>query len=1374
MFKYTRQTILASRPAAMVLALTLVAGLTAPFVMLPRARAASTAATTSCSVANNNGCTELSASPPEDTVSVPPNIMLMLDDSGSMAWDYMPDACYLYGVTCTGYQNGTNPINGQGVDSITGVNNDAMIDASNNGVYYNPTITYSPPPQANGTLYPSYSDITSVPVDGFASGGNKNLTNYSDKDLYGENDYLSNYLLYYSTSNTQKVPVSGQFDQTVNGTCRTHHGSTTCNPTAQTVCADDYNSDGGTGGYTFSGNDESGECKFTYSTYQYTTYYYFQYSTGSASGPYTDYYVAPASQGCGTQTNCVLDTDTSGTAAPAGVAVGENIANWFAYYHTRILMAKSGLMTAFNNLSSNYRFGFGSIDGNDNGNITSLGKSNYTTSDGYTLAEVQPFGASTDSTSQRYNFWKWIANESAGSGTPLRSALKSVGDYYETSQPWSTMEGDPGYGTTTTTYACRSSYTILTTDGFWNGSSPNVGNADGNNGNVYSVPSGDTTTGYVAAQPYSDNQSNTLADVAMYYWETDLQPSIDNEVATSTDDPAAWQHMTTFTMGLGFSPYGITPTGTTVDQILSWADGGTAISGFSWPTPASNSLYNIADLAHAGVNGHGGFFSVKSPADLAADFSAAISQISARNVAPSPQSVNASVLSVGALTFETGYSTSDWSGTFEAVSLNPDGTTGSGVWSPEPDAQLDDDYHSTNYVNRVVYTDAYDSTKSAPFSSFQFDKNNSGSLDTAETAGLESPALSGSNDSLNNRINFLLGDNEYEGTTYRTRTHLLGAIVNSQPVYVSTATGDYYDDWPSGSPEISSSAKQTYDQFVSAESSRAGTVYVGANDGMLHAFNAPVPSCTTYTSGTCSAYDYGTNPGKEDWAFIPRAVYANLGNLTSTDFTYRPTVDETPVTRDVFFSEGGAGNEEWHTILAGGVGLGGRGVYALDITDPTVQDFDEQPMTKYPASGVLWEFDSDMTVSSSCVATYGSCQATDLGYTVSQPNIGRLADGKWAVLVPNGYFPDCTATDTPTNDTTNCDTISAQAPKDSNGKPYSALFVLDAQTGSVIAELKTPTDAGVTSFGLATPVLGDYNNDQVDDVAFAGDVEGNLWRFDFSSSDPSKWTVTLAYKGLTNTTTGVGEQPITTMPRLFPDPTTNRFMVVFGTGRFLGVGDNSDNTVQAIYGIRDQGSSATSAGAYTQSDLVEQYLHEETETSGTYAGDTLRCVTGSASDTSCDSTSNPAPTPTNDVPADKGGWFINLETTASDGTQTDAGERVVVTPGAIFASNTVVFETLITGSSSSDPCSPSTQGAIMALDATTGGAAGVSSLGGWPLVGGRISNAHTGGSLPVVSALGGGQAYLPGTTLEPSGTGPLSVDAPIWRRRSWQEINEND
>ncbi|MGH8235172.1 MAG: PilC/PilY family type IV pilus protein, partial [Rhodanobacteraceae bacterium] len=838
-----RQTILASRPAAMVLALTLVAGLTAPFLMLPHARAAATPL--ACAENNNNGCTELSPTPPQDTVAVPPNIMLMLDDSGSMQWNFMPDICYLDGVTCNGSGN------------VTAKNNDALIDASNNGLYYDPTVTYTPPPQADGTAYTSYTDMTNVPVDAFG------VTTTAQVNLY---TYNGNYDTQQCGGGVCANSVL-QYNVSYAGTSQTD----TYTKITQAQCDTDYASTTNANKETWSktsgsGSSAKGTCKISYYTVLPTNY--FQYSTGPV-GTYTVYYVASAAQGCGTQPNCVVDSDTSGAAAPAGVPVGENIANWFAYYHTRIQMAKSGLMTAFNNLNPIYRFGFGSIDGNNDSAITGLGKDNYVKQNGFYMAVVAPFGAATipdpsnptgpqipDTGSQRYNFWNWIANEKANNGTPLQTALQAVGNYYETSQPWSTMQGDPGWTSgSTTQFACRSSYTIMTTDGFWNGGSPGVGNVDGKDGPTYTPPAGKTytVTGYVAAAPYSDSNSNTLADVAMYYWENDLQSGIANEVAPSTDDPAFWQHMTTFTMGLGFSPENINGTDAsgnpvTVPEIFAWAQGGAAITGFSWPTPSSNNINNIADLAHAAVNGHGDFFSVKSPQDLAAGFAKAISDINARNSQPAAAAVNASVLSVGALTFETSYNTGDWSGTLDALALNVDGSIGAigSGWPTEAGILLNTAYHSsTLYSGRTVYTVAYSPTATTPLNAFQFDAANSGSLDATETAGLKAPALTGGNDTLAHRIDYLLGDSTYEGAGYRTRSSLLGAIINSEPVYVGTASGNYYDSWPtigSVAPPEAATGAQTYDAFVTQESTRAGMVYVGANDGMLHAFDAPTPT----------------------------------------------------------------------------------------------------------------------------------------------------------------------------------------------------------------------------------------------------------------------------------------------------------------------------------------------------------------------------------------------------------------------------------------------------------------------------------------------------------------------------------------------------
>lgn len=665
--------------------------------------------------------------------------------------------------------------------------------------------------------------------------------------------------------------------------------------------------------------------------------------------------------------------------------------------------------------------------------------------------------------------------------------------------------------------------------------------------------------------------------------------------------------------------------------------------------------------------------------------------------------LSSSVLGMGTLAFQGGYDASTWSGVLQAVALDADGTSNGIIWdagslltnrSPVSRTMLSASRMETGEVSAIAF-------------------ETSAHFDAEEAQGLMWPAPEMLADTLQARVDYLRGDRAHEvDGGMRARKSLLGAIVHSQAVYVGYPTGNYLDAWPNSGPETASGA-QRYAQFVARRGERKPFLYVAANDGMLHAFHAPVPTCTTQdTNDQCTAYDGGPYAGKEAWAFVPRAAYPSLGNLTRTqDFQFQPTVDATPVTRDVFFGE--RGRSDWHTLLVGGLALGGRGVYALDITDPT------SASEAFPERTVLWEFDADAPPSISMAGS--AYRPADLGYTYGQPAIARLASGHWAVLLPNGYFADCTKPDKPLR----CEEAAGTPPN------YSALFVLDAQTGAVIAELKTPAIDGVHSHGLSTPVLGDYDNDQIDDVAFAGDLAGNLWRFDVSSPKPSEWKVTLAYRPNEQST-----QPITVMPRLMPDPVTHRFIVVFGTGKYLGNGDKTDTTVQSIYGIRDLGNSTA-----TRDSLVAQTLDEVTVTDPNEGSATLRTLT-----------SNP-------VPMKASGWRIDL--------MVARGERVITTPTALFTTNAVLVSTLI-------PNGDQPGGAIMAIDAATGGARSIVAFGGASYAGALVDTPPTTiGTLPKALQTGGGKLVLPGVKLK-GGKGelslPLSLDSPLWRRRSWSVL----
>ena len=729
------------------------------------------------------------------------------------------------------------------------------------------------------------------------------------------------------------------------------------------------------------------------------------------------------------------------------------------------------------------------------------------------------------------------------------------------------------------------------------------------------------------------------------------------------------------------------------------------------------------------------YFNPGNPQNLVDRISAALAEIGASGMlpasggaagssTPSISAVNTAVLVPGALGFRAGYSAADWSGTFQAFSLDAHGKSSKLAW--DAGAVLDDT-GKTNPATRNIFTAKFNNLGRASGVAFKLDSALDWDLrnwfyDFGHKAGASGQDV----------MNYLRGDRSKEGTAFRKRNHLLGAIIGSQAVYVGRPSGGYRDSWPAGSPEQQAMAGdaadcgrrtpstcRSYEAFVKNNLGRKPAVYVGANDGMLHAFDA-----STAKDGMGKPVPVA-NAGKELFAYLPRSVsYHSLSNLVSKDSSkFMPTVDGVPVTRDVYFSQSTTSpvstSPGWRTILVGGLRLGGRGVYALDITDPASMD----------AGKVLWEFHahmSDFTAWSDGRTVNPGGKPSNLGYTYGQPNIGRLSNGKWVVLVPGGYFPDC-----------------AKAPFDGCYTPpeaantFSSLFVLDAQTGKLIRELKTSdVRNGPTSRGLATPVLGDYDDDQVDDVAFAGDLDGNLWRYDLSASDPRAWTVTLAFKPAT-----AGAQPITSMPRLFADPATGKFMVVFGTGKYLGPGDNADNTIQSVYGIRENGTTVT------RSQLVAQTLKETTADDGKTIARGL--------------TNKP-------VPADKGGWYFDLSLVA--------GERVVVTPAALFDSGRVVIQTLIP---SGDPCASGLSGALMVVNAATGGSAGgisTPSVSAWgkggetAVVGGRVDNpSTTSGTMPLVTPLGGGSVLVPGLNLRGSGS-QLSIDDAIWRRRSWRRI----
>ena len=522
------------------------------------------------SLASPAGSVTIEQTPPIVQKPLPPNIVLMQDDSGSMAWDWMPDACYLTGVNCTS-------ITWQGRTAT--VDLDALRYSGNNGIYYNPDVTYTPPPQAAASSYYSNAAFPKAWLDGFNQTSG-DITTYAPPiedsngyDLYTSSGTAIKLQIYITVSTptssyTATSPCSSGYTYTATGgtgdygACiKTYSATGSCSSSSynyennscyynasdtnvcgngytlknvsngKDYCKDKYGNrksptcyDSGTYGdaqnkctlapiYSCPSSKGGGElndttCTITTDaanpcptggTYESGTNTcilaaartdkLFTYSTpGSTTGTYIRHYVA-AEGVCSLLSSAYKDTCDDSSSAR------QNVANWFSYYRTRILMAKSGLMKAFSSLASTYRFGFGSINGNNDGSSPKPSE-DYGSA---TLAPVGYFGDGSQTTDRKTQFWSWLKGLNANGGTPLQRALDGVGQYYLADAPWQTITQSDGTSASASEYACRQSYTILTSDGFWNGSDPRneVKQADSTDGATLGSTTIDGKSGYI-------------------------------------------------------------------------------------------------------------------------------------------------------------------------------------------------------------------------------------------------------------------------------------------------------------------------------------------------------------------------------------------------------------------------------------------------------------------------------------------------------------------------------------------------------------------------------------------------------------------------------------------------------------------------------------------------------------------------------------------------------------------------------------------------------------------------------------------------------------------------------------------------------------
>ncbi|MCJ0765189.1 PilC/PilY family type IV pilus protein [Variovorax terrae] len=1163
------------------------------------------------------GLTDLASAPLETSTSVlvKPNIFYVLDDSGSMGWDYLPD-----------WANSTDVTLGR--------------NGGYNGVYYNPATTYTPPTKYDGSSYNSMTSAnstawTKVPYDGYgvqiagerpenilttsSSGTTQNLIGNAYYYTFIPGEYCTalnlktcntqtaasttypypaklrwcsdalrsscqasrietaptggttyTYARYpgYSAGASATLTLSGSSSTAVSGItvngAQILSAATSASSTASTVassivtsinaCTSAVTGSCTVAGYsaTRSGSTVTITAPGSLGAITYTPVVTKSGSMAITPAAFANGVLAPGSNVLTTLVSTTNSYAYPGTAAKASTRTDcagttctyaeemTNYANWWAYYRTRMQMTKTAASLAFSVLTTSYRLGYMSINNN-------------TGSDFLNVSDI-----TTTSSGQKAAWYTKFTSAKIGNSTPLRIALSTAGRYYagKLTKVNTVSATDPMQ------YACQRNYSIVSTDGYWNetASASTVTQIDGK------TAIGDQDGS--ESRPYYDGTAtaNTLADVAEYYYATDIRASAfsnttnANNVDVSSNNVAdKQQRMYTSTVGLGASGYMLyqsnyataksgdfydvsqgTLASTTAasNGTCSWQTSGNC----NWPAPVSDTQTTIDDLWHAAVNGRGTYYSAANPADLKSGLSSFLQSVTAAtsNAAAATTS-NPNVASGDNYVFKSTFRSVNWYGELARYTID----TTSGTLSPNADwSESGTAYANATaqtytpplldnmaYTSRAIYT--YDPTNTTssliPFQwtslttamqgYFKIGTSAISSLSqlcAVGTACLPSAAqvdstTAGSSTGAGgiNLVNFLRGDRSNEGpdasTYYYQRTHVLGDIVDSQAVYIKAPLFSYADTG--------------YATFKSNNASRQGTVYVGANDGMLHAFNA-----TT---------------GAEAWAYIPSMVLPSLYKLADKNYSANHVyfVNATPRQGDVYF------DSAWHTILVGGLAAGGRGFYALDVTTPS-------------SPKVLWEFTSDTTKGT------GYTTDADLGYSYGTPAITKLSDGTWAVLVTSGY-----------NNV-------------SPGSGHGILWVLNAKTGAVIKKIDTGVGSSSTMTGCtAAPcpsglskISAYVNNGTSNNTAsrvYGGDLYGNVWRFDIGSLTASGGTATVQLLATLADASG-NRQPVTARPELGNN--NGNVIVYVGTGSYLGLTDVSNTNVQSIYAIKDPLTTSTATG----------------------------------------------------------------------------------------------------------------------------------------------------------------------------------------------------
>lgn len=661
-----------------------------------------------------------------------PNVVLTLDESGSMTYQYIPEGSFKVGGYTVVFPDTTGlvmhpddpriPGNNGAFSGIVPARTESsaaqtvfqkqMRSPDVNKQYYNPEVRYLPWMNVDGSRMAN-ATVTAARMDPL------NIKTTRTRDLTATTD--------------SQAPDS----------THSKNWCTAMNTNGSPSCGDDRNRSFNPGIYYRLNKTSGGAYRDPNNADNYTLYNI--NATSGTTYPWgKDNY--PGRTDC-PGTTCTRDQER------------QNFANWFVYHRSRLLAAQAGIPEAFQGFDDRLRVGWGDIKATGN------------TVDGVANTPVITQGVRDFTLSHKTALFNWIRSMDVAGGTPLRQALYGVGQYFSRTDNRGPWGDNPGSATSGAHKTCRRAYNVFVTDGYWNDTTPPVAlpdNTIGNSDNTAGSPIPADGYQYVPVRPYRDDQYNqagdrkgTLADVAMHFWKRDLHPDADNKISPTADDPAYWQHMVNFMVGFGvdgkLNPKTDLPLLT--DGTKSWGDD------------------RIDDLWHAAVNSRGEYFSAKNATDLAAAIKSSLNSAVERELKEAGVAAAATILEAGNRKYIPKYRTGVWSGDVETYSLDELGQAGAKLWSATEKMPAWD--------QRKIY--AWDPGQSTP-RGVTFTWAN---LSTASRT-----AAQATTSTLIDYFRGDTSNEGTEAGQYRARAAVLGDIINSTPVFAKDGIIEPYSKLP--------------------------------------------------------------------------------------------------------------------------------------------------------------------------------------------------------------------------------------------------------------------------------------------------------------------------------------------------------------------------------------------------------------------------------------------------------------------------------------------------------------------------------------------------------------------------------------------------